>query len=97
MDLECDEIIFYSNNEICLVEVQFSIPGELWSGFERSPAYQGLKDYLDSLQTQYMQKQLHEPVRIQEIEALSPHSKCSVPHESFWARAHRWFHKNGAE
>lgn len=56
MDLECDEIIFYSNNEICLVEVQFSIPGELWSGFERSPAYQGLKDYLDSLQTQYMQK-----------------------------------------
>lgn len=56
MEFECDEVIFYSDNEICLVEVQFSIPGELWSEFERSPAYQGLKDHLDSLQTQYKQE-----------------------------------------
>lgn len=57
MDFECEETIFYSDNKACLAEVRFSVPGELWSEFEKSPAYQGLKAHLDSLRTQYTQRQ----------------------------------------
>lgn len=57
MDFECEETVFYSDNKACLVEVRFSIPGELWSEFEKSPAYQGLKAHLDRLRNQDTQRQ----------------------------------------
>lgn len=46
---------FYSDNEICLVEIQISLSGELWSEFEKSPKYQKLVDYVESLQTRCRQ------------------------------------------
>ena len=84
---------WYADNEIYLQEVRFSVPASEWNEFQESDLFQKLVRYVDSLQTQDMHIDIHEPQCIAENEALLQNQTSLVCRESVWVRARNLFRR----